>query len=73
MGDDLSFALGGGEDYELLFSLSPGRSQAELSRRLGVPVRHIGSIVRGRELRVRDARDGSASQVRGWDQLRGKL
>ncbi len=73
MGDDLSLALGGGEDYELLFCLSPGRSQAELSRRLGVPVRHIGSIVRGRELRVRDARDGSASQVRGWDQLRGKL
>ena len=73
MGDDLSLALGGGEDYELLFCLRPGRSEAELARRLGVPVRRIGTIVRGRRTVVRDSRGEAALQVGGWDQLRGRL
>jgi thiamine-monophosphate kinase len=40
---------GGGEDYELLFSLRPrGPSVSVLSRRLGVPVSEIGRVVGGR-------------------------
>ncbi len=73
MGDDLSLALGGGEDYELLFCLRPGRSEAELGRRLGVPVRRIGTIVRGSRVLVRDARGATRPEVAGWDQLRGRL
>ncbi len=73
MGDDMSLAIGGGEDYELLFCLRPGRSEAELERRLGIQVRRIGTIVRGTRVLVRDARGKTAPEVAGWDQLRGRL
>ena len=67
MGNDLSLALGGGEDYELLFCVRPGHSERELSRRLRIPVRRIGRIVRGRGIRLTD---GSIPRIAGWDQLR---
>ncbi|HYB89841.1 MAG TPA: thiamine-phosphate kinase [Candidatus Binataceae bacterium] len=67
MGSDLSLALGGGEDYELLFCLRPGHSERELGRRLGLPVRRIGEIVRGRTVRLKG---GRAPAIAGWDQLR---
>ena len=47
MGDDLELALGGGEDYELLFCLREGYAEAALTRRLGVPVRRIGRSCAG--------------------------
>ena len=47
MGDDLTLALGGGEDYELLFCARPGSSEHELTDALGVPVRRIGRIIKG--------------------------
>src|SRR5208283_4459261 len=47
MGDDLTLALGGGEDYELLFCARPGLSERSLTRALGVPVRRIGRIIKG--------------------------
>lgn len=69
MGNDLELALTGGEDYELLFCLRPGRSAAELTRRLRVPVTRIGKIVRGRRLKI----VGAASvKTAGWDQLRSR-
>jgi thiamine-monophosphate kinase len=41
-------ALGGGEDYELLFTVrAQGPSAAVLARRLGVAVSEIGRVVRG--------------------------
>ena len=41
-------ALGGGEDYELLFTLRPGAlASGRLARRLGVAVAEIGRVVRG--------------------------
>ncbi|HEX9880413.1 MAG TPA: AIR synthase-related protein, partial [Candidatus Binatia bacterium] len=50
-------ALGGGEDYELLFSIRP-RDRTRLERvrsRLGVPVTHIGRCVpAGQGIRVTD-------------------
>ena len=69
MGDDLRHALTGGEDYELIFCVKPGRSESELSRRFGVGVRRIGKIVRGKRLSVIGA---SAPIVAGWDQLRSR-
>ncbi len=69
MGADLVHALTGGEDYELIFCTKPGRSESELSRRLRVRVRRIGTIVRGKRLLMVGARapiDG------GWDQLRSR-
>jgi len=53
----LRLALGGGEDYELLFTLgssAPGVSALE--RRLGAPVTEIGRIVAGRGVRGLAAR-----------------
>ena len=69
MGDDLVHALTGGEDYELIFCVRPGHSESELSRRLRVGVRRIGTIVRGKRLNVIGA---SAPIVAGWDQLRSR-
>jgi thiamine-monophosphate kinase len=46
--DPLALALGGGEDYELLFTARPsGPSAAALARRLGLPVAEVGRVVRG--------------------------
>ena len=69
MGDDLVHALTGGEDYELIFCVKPGRSESELSRRLRVEVRRIGTVVRGTRLNVIGY---SPPIVAGWDQLRSR-
>ncbi|HYR79102.1 MAG TPA: hypothetical protein VEO55_03800, partial [Candidatus Dormibacteraeota bacterium] len=61
----LSHALGGGEDYELLFCVRPGHSEAQLTRRLGVGVHKIGKVVRGRRLKL----IGAEAKNAGWDQL----
>ena len=71
-GGDLSYALSGGEDYELLFCLRPEYSVRELSRRLGVAVRRIGKIVAARKLRLIDANGELVTNQfpkAGWDQL----
>jgi len=45
--DPERLVLGGGEDYELLFTLRPGTpSAARLARRLGVEVTEIGRVLR---------------------------
>ena len=69
VGGNLVYALTGGEDYELIFCVKPGRSETELSRRLRVAVRRIGKIVRGKRLKVIGT---SAPIVAGWDQLRSR-
>jgi thiamine-monophosphate kinase len=69
MGDDLTHALTGGEDYELIFCVKPGRSESELSRRLRVEVRQSGTIVRGKRLNLIGY---NAPIVAGWDQLRSR-
>jgi thiamine-monophosphate kinase len=71
MGEELSLALGGGEDYELLFCLRPGHDEARLARLLGLGVRRIGRIVRGRRVVVRSRGRAIRGPMRmGWDQLR---
>jgi thiamine-monophosphate kinase len=74
-GASLDYALGGGEDYELLFCLTTRRSEAELSRHLGVKVTRIGEILSRRAgLRLRDAqgRPVAATAPAGWAQLRAR-
>jgi thiamine-monophosphate kinase len=73
VGDDLELALGGGDDYELLFCIRPRLSDAALAHRLGVPVHRIGRIVKGtRAILLPGQRGNQASVPRlaGWDQLR---
>jgi thiamine-monophosphate kinase len=69
IGDDPSIALGGGDDYELLFCLRTGLSDAALTARIGVPVRRIGRIVAGRQKVALRGRYSSPTTA-GWDQLR---
>jgi thiamine-monophosphate kinase len=69
MGADLKHALTGGEDYELTFCTRPGHSETALSRRLDVAVTRIGTIVRGKGLKMIGY---CAPIVGGWDQLRSR-
>jgi len=62
---DLDLALHGGEDYELLFTVSAGkRLPAQIA---GVPVTHIGNITRSRKILLR-TRPNLAYEFepRGW-------
>jgi len=60
--DPDALARGGGEDYELLFTVRPGApSAAALARRLGVPVSEIGRAVRPTR-----GRQGHAAPPRGY-------
>ena len=69
--DALASALHGGEDYELAFcARRTAPSAAELSRKLGVPIREIGRVRRGRGVRL--LRDGKVVQIpgSGWDHFK---
>jgi thiamine-monophosphate kinase len=74
--DDVSprdFALSGGDDYELCFTVPPQRVaavQADLAR-LGCGATRIGRIVEGQGVKVRDA-DGQWLEPaqQGWDHFR---
>jgi len=71
MRGEIELALTGGEDYELLFCIRPGYSERELTRRLGVAVRRIGRIVRGRpEISLAGAGLRRLPKQTGFDQLR---
>jgi thiamine-monophosphate kinase len=63
------FALGGGDDYELLFTVPPAAraALAQLSAGAGAPACHcIGEIVSGRGVRVVGEK-GDLALPRGWD------
>jgi thiamine-monophosphate kinase len=64
---NLALALGGGEDYELLFCADPKFSERRLAAMLDVPIARIGTIVKGRDARFVG---GGAPALAGWDQLR---
>ncbi len=71
MRGEIDLALTGGEDYELLFCIRPGSSERELTARLGVAVRRIGVIVRGRpEISLVGTHPRRLPIRRGFDQLR---
>ena len=66
---DLAFALHGGEDYELLFTASPGkRVPLEIA---GVRITQIGEINRGKKIYIRET-PGAKRQLRpqGWEHFR---
>jgi thiamine-monophosphate kinase len=66
---DLRFALHGGEDYELLFTVRPGtRPPARIK---GVPVTEIGHITRIRKIVLVDFRGRRATlRPQGWEHFR---
>jgi thiamine-monophosphate kinase len=70
VGDNPDLALIGGDDYELLFCMRPRFSDAALSDRLGVPVRRIGKITRGKGAVLTGRSRREAARMSGWDQLR---
>jgi len=66
---DLDLALHGGEDYELLFTVPPGRRVPK--QIAGVALTHIGAITRARFILLRNLK-GAAYQLepRGWEHFR---
>jgi len=67
---ELDLALHGGEDYELLFTVRPGkRVPAQIA---GVAVTQIGVVTRSRRVFVRNAKGvGYELQPGGWEHFRG--
>jgi len=66
------FALGGGDDYELLFTVPPAArtALARLTAATGAPACHcIGEVVAGRGVRL-VAKSGELPVPRGWDHFR---
>jgi thiamine-monophosphate kinase len=75
VGDDPALALGGGDDYELLFSLRRALPAPALTRSLGVRVSRIGRITSsGKAVLVngRGTVGNGAPLLTGWDQLRSR-
>ena len=72
--DPLQFALHGGDDYELLFTVPPRKVKRLPKTFQGVSVTAIGKITRRRELLVLDE-SGETTQLMpcGWDPFRKKL
>jgi thiamine-monophosphate kinase len=74
--DPLEWAVGGGEDYELLFTAPPGRAEdaaIAVERHTGTPVSLIGEIVtpeRGRRLIWPDGAERPLA-ARSWDHFAG--
>ena len=63
---DLPFALHGGEDYELLFTL-PAKKRAQ-TRIAGVPITQIGHITRTRKIFLMNRTQvGYELEPRGWE------
>ncbi len=69
----LTLALGGGDDYELCFTLPPQQLQAAQAQlaALGTPVRRIGEIVAGNGVQWRRAGVPMALKVRGYNHFDG--
>jgi len=65
---DLQFALHGGEDYELLFTVPA--SKRVPSRIAGVPITYIGHITRGRKIYLVKRQVRCELQPTGWEHFR---
>lgn len=66
---DLKFALHGGDDYELLFTVPHGRRVP--ARIAGVPITQIGRITRSKRIMLMNEQ-GAGSELRpqGWEHFR---
>lgn len=71
----LEHALGDGEDFELLFTVSPENGQRLTSENpLAIPLSHIGEIVDGDACRLREESGGETTLPRlGWSHNVGQL
>ena len=70
--DPVAAALGGGDDYELLFTVRPrhrGRLRGARRRIGDLPITRIGVVTRGSDLVVRDA-SGSRELPHGFEHFR---
>jgi thiamine-monophosphate kinase len=72
--DDLDLAMNGGDDYELLFTVRPSKTNRIPRAFQGVPLSAIGEIKRDRRLKVIQL-DGQETELRsgGWDPFRKEL
>jgi thiamine-monophosphate kinase len=70
--DPLAPALSGGEDYELLLAVPPGRLAAaqRAAARAGTPLTRVGWFTRGAGVRVLDAAGAPRAAPPGHDHLR---
>ena len=69
--DALDFALHGGDDYELLFTVPPAKVRLIPASFHGVPLTRIGEITRGKTIVLRDAAGRERPlPARGWDPFR---
>lgn len=72
-GAALDFALNGGDDYELLFTIPPHRARALSRAPGGVPLTCIGEITRSRKLvLVGPTAEESVLRPKGWDHFRNR-
>jgi thiamine-monophosphate kinase len=71
--DPLQLALHGGDDYELLFAVPPGKAKSIPETFCGVRLTPIGRITRKRQLMLLEE-NGRARQLmaHGWDPFRRK-
>ncbi len=71
--DPLELAVAGGEDYELLATIAPGRLAAAASRvaATGVELSVVGAVSAGADVELRDQRGGVRSPS-GFDHLRSR-
>jgi thiamine-monophosphate kinase len=69
--DPLAFALHGGDDYELLFTVPRRLAKKIPAQHLGVRLTPIGEIIQGRKVRLVN-KDGRAAALDplGWDHFR---
>jgi thiamine-monophosphate kinase len=61
---EMDSALHGGEDYELLFTASPGKHVPP--RIAGTPITCIGSITRGKQIFLLDEKERFPLEPQGW-------
>ena len=73
LGDDpLAYALGGGEDFELLVAIAPRAFPtlaARYERAFRRPLARVGTVTRGHEVVLRDAGGVRELPPSGWDSL----
>ncbi|HYL61228.1 MAG TPA: thiamine-phosphate kinase [Candidatus Methylomirabilis sp.] len=67
----LELALHGGDDYELLFTVPPGKLRRVPRSFQGIPLTAIGEVTKSRNIVLRDdAGHERPLQARGWDPFR---
>jgi thiamine-monophosphate kinase len=71
-GDPIASAVGGGDDYELLFTVRPsqrGRLRGVRTQLGDLPITRIGAVTRGRDVHLSTAA-GVRELSRGFDHFR---